>query len=207
MSKLPIAAFYPTGSTPSNLFEAHTRNSTRRQGGGPIAHNSINRTAPIITLADSNNTSSPVVLCVDGVLLWLLIAWITAGTAAIITLIVKSCRNRYLNFPTSSELHVKPKYFFRWKHGEQEEFDWGALERSQPTRSQQTRSTSCSSVPSVRNAIPTTKPSVPSSSRFTHRASTRHTSGFQIAVSISILIYLKFTHFRNRLKTDRVRRC
>ncbi|KAK4010948.1 uncharacterized protein LOC116921545 [Daphnia magna] len=157
MSKLPIAAFYPTGSTPANLFEAHTRNSTRRQGGGPIAHNSINRTAPIITLADSNNTSSPVVLCVDGVLLWLLIAWITAGTAAIITLIVKSCRNR-------------------WKHGEQEEFDWGALERSQPTRSQQTRSTSCSSVPSVRNAIPTTKPSVPSSSRFTHRASTRHTS-------------------------------
>lgn len=111
MSKLPIAAFYPTGSTPANLFEAHTRNSTRRQGGGPIAHNSINRTAPIITLADSNNTSSPVVLCVDGVLLWLLIAWITAGTAAIITLIVKSCRNRYLNFPTSSELHVKPNDF------------------------------------------------------------------------------------------------
>ncbi|XP_057369490.1 uncharacterized protein LOC130690501 [Daphnia carinata] len=155
MSKLPIAAFHPTGTTLSNLFEAHTRNSTRRQGGSIIAQNNINRTAPIITLADSNNTSSPVVLCVDGVLLWLLIAWITAGTAAIITLIVKSCRNR-------------------WKHEEQEEFDWGALERSQPTRSQQTRSTSCSSVPSVRNAIPATKPSVPS--RFNRRASTRHTS-------------------------------
>ncbi|KAI9558875.1 hypothetical protein GHT06_015664 [Daphnia sinensis] len=156
MSKLPIAAFHPTGSTPLNLFEAHTRNSTRRQGGGIIAP-SINRTAPIITLADNNNISSPVVLCVDGVLLWLLIAWITAGTAAIITLIVKSCRNR-------------------WKHEEQEEFDWGALERSQPIRSQQTRSTSSSSVPSVRNALPPTKPSVPSSTRFTRRASTRHTS-------------------------------
>lgn len=95
MSKLPMAAFFPNGSPHSNLFEAHTRNSTRRHGGAIIAHNSINRTTPIIKLADST-ISSPVVLCVDGVLLWLLIAWITAGTAAIITLIVKSCRNRYL---------------------------------------------------------------------------------------------------------------
>jgi hypothetical protein len=92
MSKLPIAAFYPTGSP--NFFEAHTRNSSRMQGIG--LQKNINRTAPIVTLAESNNISSPVVLCVDGVLLWLLIAWITAGTAAIITLLIKSCRNRCL---------------------------------------------------------------------------------------------------------------
>ena len=89
MSKLPIAAFYPTGS--SNFYEAHTRNSTRMQGNGLP---NVNRTSPTVTLAESNNISSPVVLCVDGVLLWLLIAWITAGTAAIITLLIKSCRNR-----------------------------------------------------------------------------------------------------------------
>ncbi|XP_046456418.1 uncharacterized protein LOC124203693 isoform X2 [Daphnia pulex] len=153
MSKLPIAAFYPAATT--NLYEAHTRNSTRMQGGG-LSNNIINRTTPAVTPAESNNISSPVVLCVDGVLLWLLIAWITAGTAAIITLLIKSCRNR-------------------WKHVEQEEFDWGGLERSRPGASQHTRSTSCSSAPSVRNAIPTPKPSVPHStpSRFKTSGSRR----------------------------------
>ena len=92
MSKLPISAFHPNG-TP-NLFQAHIRNSTRMQGSH-LTNNIINRTAPTVTLAENNNLSSPVVLCVDGVLLWLLIAWITAGTAAIITLLIKSCRNRY----------------------------------------------------------------------------------------------------------------
>jgi len=177
MSKLPIAAFYPTAT--SNLYEAHTRNSTRMQGAG-LSNNIINRTAPTVTLAESNNISSPVVLCVDGVLLWLLIAWITAGTAAIITLLIKSCRNRCLTWQLFQlEFNIK-QLNSRWKHVENEEFDWGGLERSRPTTSQHTRSTSCSSAPSIRNAIPTPKPSVPHStpSRFSHRASARHFSSF-----------------------------
>ena len=81
MSKLPIAAFYPNGSP--SFFDAHNRSGMTQ-----------NRTIPAIILADSNDVPSPVTLCVDGVLLWLLLAWLTAGTAAIITLIIKSCRNR-----------------------------------------------------------------------------------------------------------------
>lgn len=83
-------------------------------------------------------------------------------------------------------INLKKKFSFnylnsRWKHVEQEEFDWGGLERSRPSTSQHTRSTSCSSAPSIRNAIPTPKPSVPHStpSRFSHRASARQFSSFK----------------------------
>ena len=183
MSKLPISAFHPNG-TP-NLFQAHIRNSTRMQGSH-LTNNIINRTAPTVTLAENNNLSSPVVLCVEGVLLWLLIAWITAGTAAIITLLIKSCRNRcsierFIQLVFNSQ---QINFNSRWKHVEEEEFDWGGLERSRPATSQHTRSTSCSSAPSIRPPLPTPKPSVPppTPSRFSQRASSRYISTFKLLI-------------------------
>ncbi len=173
MSKLPIAAFYPNGSP--SFLDAHSRNSTHNRS-------STNRTIPAIILADSNNNlPSPVTLCVDGVLLWLLLAWLTAGTAAIITLLIKSCRNRYCDkfYHSGATVRIYDSINSqRWKHVDEEGFDWGGLDdsRSRSTKSQRTRSTSCSSVPSMRNAIPTPKPTTPSPNRFRSRSSSQHTS-------------------------------
>ncbi len=80
MSKLPIGAVYPAAATdPYN----------------PVNHHSslLNSSKPGISLSGSNN-AGPMAFCVEGALLWLLLVWITSGTAAIITLLVKSCRNR-----------------------------------------------------------------------------------------------------------------
>ena len=90
MSKLPIAAFLPSGSIDvldRNLVNFTSKHVLQEDGV------TLNRT--IITLNDNKVPNDPVTLCVDGVLLWLLLAWMTAGTAAIITLMIKSCRSRY----------------------------------------------------------------------------------------------------------------
>lgn len=37
----------------------------------------------------------PISFCAEGVFMWLLLVWMTTGTAAIAVLFVKGCRNRY----------------------------------------------------------------------------------------------------------------
>lgn len=182
MSKLPIAAFHPSGSINNTLYEAHIRNLSLNRIQDSIKQN---LTTPTIILTDNNNIPSPVTLCVDGVLLWLLLAWITAGTAAIITLIVRTCRNKYNTFFNDSVKIVHENLISRWKQFDEEEFDWSGLDaiRSRSTKSQHTRSTSCSSPPSFRQK-PTLKsstrpPTTPSPPRLGHhRISTRLTSSF-----------------------------
>ena len=77
--KLPIGAVYPSMDLYSAYVSPPTPSSTIRSS----------------TVTNSSALPGPALaVCVDGVLLWLLLVWITAGTAALVTILVKSCRNR-----------------------------------------------------------------------------------------------------------------
>ena len=91
MSKLPISALanqYPRGvaaaavqgSTMNQLFNSMAQNQST---SGP--HGSSHSTV----------VDNSISFCVQGVFMWLLLVWITAGTAAIVVLMVKNCRTRW----------------------------------------------------------------------------------------------------------------
>ena len=94
MSKLPISALanqYPRGvaaaavqgSTMNQLFNSMAQNQST---SGP--HGSSHSTV----------VDNSISFCVQGVFMWLLLVWITAGTAAIVVLMVKNCRTRWTFF-------------------------------------------------------------------------------------------------------------
>lgn len=94
--KLPIGAVYPADDGYVALVHQQVMTSNTRS----VMPNSsvVNSTSAI--------QNGPFALCVEGVFLWLLLVWITAGTAAIITILVKSCRNRSASITLEDELRL-----------------------------------------------------------------------------------------------------
>ena len=90
MSKLPIGAVYQTVLDEMLAASVMNQVSTNSVQSKSNLSRASGGTLPPLPAAESG----PISICVEGLLLWLLLVWVTAGTAAIFTLIVKSCRNR-----------------------------------------------------------------------------------------------------------------
>lgn len=94
MAKIPIGAVFPIGIEGADLYRNVSTNQVYHLLDPVKFTNSPVPRSTSSGIASNVNTPTAVTLCVDGILLWLLLVWITAGTAAIVTLAVKACRER-----------------------------------------------------------------------------------------------------------------